>query len=47
MGPPVAVNIDFVVISEFGALVLSESYGYSTPLTTFLGKKGVRFIGQC
>ena len=30
VGPPVAVKIDF------WALVLSELYGYSTPLTTFL-----------
>jgi len=26
----------FVDISDFGALILSELYGYSTPLKTFL-----------
>jgi hypothetical protein len=35
VGPPVAVNIDFLDISDFWALVLSEVYWYSTPLTTY------------
>jgi hypothetical protein len=47
LGPPVAVNIDFLDISDLWALVLSELYGYSTPLTTFQVNKNVRFMGQC
>jgi len=39
VGPPVAVNIDICGYLWFWALLLSESYGYSTPLTTFLVKK--------
>ena len=42
VGPPVAVGI-----YDFSALLLSELYGYSMPLTTFLVKKEFRFIGQC
>ena len=36
VGSPVAVNIDFVDISDFCTLVLSELCRYITPLTTFL-----------
>jgi hypothetical protein len=36
VGLSVAVNMSFVDISNFWALVLSELYGYSTPLTAFL-----------
>jgi hypothetical protein len=36
VGHTVAVNIDFC---DFLALVLSELYGYSTPLTTLMVKK--------
>ena len=39
MAPSVAVNIDICGISDFLALLLSELYGYSMPLTTFLVKK--------
>ena len=39
VGPPVAVKSIFVGISHFSASLLSELYGYSTPLTTFLLKK--------
>jgi len=39
VGHRVAVNIYFVDISDFWALDLSEFYGYSTPLTTFLVNK--------
>jgi len=42
VGPPVAVNINFMDIFDFWALDLSELYWYSTPLTTFLIN-----IGQC
>jgi hypothetical protein len=36
----------FVYISDFWGLVLSELYGYSAQLTTFLGNSRVRFGGQ-
>jgi len=39
VGPPVAVNIDICGCLRFWALLLSELYGYTTPLTTFLVKK--------
>ena len=39
MGPRVAVNVDYVDISDISALGLSELYGRSTPLTTFLVNK--------
>ena len=34
VGPSVTVNIEFYGYLQFWALVLSELYGYSTPLTT-------------
>jgi hypothetical protein len=39
VGPPIAVNIDFCGYLRFWALILSELYGYNTPLTTFLVNK--------
>jgi len=39
MGLSVAVNIDFLDISKFRALDLSELYRYITPLTIFLVNK--------
>jgi hypothetical protein len=36
VGSHVAVNIDFVDISDFWALDFSELYGYNTPLTALL-----------
>ena len=41
VGPPVAVNIDIYEYLRIWALVLSELFGYSMPLTT------VQFISQC
>jgi len=39
VGPPVAANIDICGYLRFLSINLSELYGYSTPLTTFLVKK--------
>jgi hypothetical protein len=39
VGPPVAVNIDICGYLRFLSITLSELYGYSTPLRTFLIKK--------
>ena len=38
-GRPVLLNIDFLNISDFWAIVLSELYGYSTSMKTFIEKK--------
>jgi hypothetical protein len=40
-------HLIFVDISDFWALVLSEIYGYSMPLTTSQAITRVRFICQC
>ena len=39
MDPPVAVNIDICGYLRFFSVTLSELYGYSMPLRTFLVKK--------